>query len=213
MHLGNVYLSKKQYKFSLESYEKAYEISIAIKNYDIIAPSINNMINVYIETQDYEKANEFIKKGLDLFSKENDMKRYGILLSNYSNLLFDQNKFEEAELILKSSEESLKDVDLQQVHGNIQYALGQVYQQKNELELSVFHYIRALKIGEQLGLPELAGDSALNLGYNYGKLNNPQKAKEFYIKSLKQYSLCENPKNKWMVERNLRTMGINPHEI
>ena len=213
MHLGNVYLFKKQYKFSLESYEKAYEISIAIENYDLLAPCINNLINVYIETQDYERANHLIKKGLDLFNKENDMKRYGILLSNYSSLLFNQKKFEEAELILKSSEESLKDVDLQQVHGNIQYGLGQVYQQMNDIEMSVFHYMRALKIGEQLGFPELAGDSALNLGYNYGKLKNPQKGKEFYIKSLKLYSLCENPKNKWMVERNLRAMGINPHEI
>ena len=213
MHLGDVYLFKKQYQFALESYEKAYEISIATQNFNLLAPCINNIIGVYIETQDYEKADSLIKDGLELFNKSNDMKRYGILLSNYSNILFNQKKFKEAELILKSAEESLKEVDIRQVHGNVQYGLGQVYQQMNDIEMSIFHYQRALKIGEQLGFPELAGDSALNLGSNYGKLRNLQKAKEFFVKSYQFYSLCENPKNKWMVERNLRAMGINPHEI
>ena len=126
----------------------------------------NNMGDVYVRHNEYEKAVLEFKKAIKINP------RYAEAYHNLANVYLKMNKNEEA---IKNYEKALSfNPHLWQSYQN----LGSIYFKLEKYDLSLESFQKSIKINDKV--PELH----VNLGIVYLKINNKEKAKEEFKKAL-----------------------------
>lgn len=67
--LGLVYKDKKEYKKSLDAFKKAYQVALPIQNQHELSALLVNLATIYILQDDYDKADESLREGLNIADK------------------------------------------------------------------------------------------------------------------------------------------------
>ena len=83
MHLGHIYFFKNQNQYAKESYAKTFNIAMEIKNYELFASAVNNLLNVHIQNKEYSMAEKIFQKALETYTESDDKIRLAKLKSNY----------------------------------------------------------------------------------------------------------------------------------
>ncbi|WP_367317327.1 tetratricopeptide repeat protein [Vibrio coralliilyticus] len=67
--LGNVKIQRSNLKSSLSYYKTAYEVMTEIGDNFQTTMTLNNIATVYMQSEEWKRANKYIKRALDLYQK------------------------------------------------------------------------------------------------------------------------------------------------
>ncbi|NRF26297.1 GGDEF domain-containing protein [Vibrio coralliilyticus] len=109
--LGNVKIQRSNLKSSLSYYKTAYEVMTEIGDNFQTTMTLNNIATVYMQSEEWKRANKYIKRALDLYQKhgyDNSLFE-AIMYSNASAIYFALGKEERSEkYMLKALKEADK---------------------------------------------------------------------------------------------------------
>ncbi|NRF28594.1 GGDEF domain-containing protein [Vibrio coralliilyticus] len=97
--LGNVKIQRSNLKSSLSYYKTAYEVMTEIGDNFQTTMTLNNIATVYMQSEEWKRANKYIKRALDLYQKhgyDNSLFE-AIMYSNASAIYFALGKEERSE--------------------------------------------------------------------------------------------------------------------
>jgi tetratricopeptide (TPR) repeat protein len=195
-NLGFVYKNQGDIPKALEYYGKGLKISEEMGDKNGIANSLNNFGAIYKGQGDTAKALEYFVKTLKIKEEMGDKNGMAISLNNIGTIYRDQGD------ILKALEYFGKSLRIQEEIGDKRgialalHNIGSIYykrtfvektsaiKQKNYSQALEF-YLRSMKVGKELGFPEIITDNALVLNQIYkatGKYQFALENYELYIK-------------------------------
>lgn len=139
--------------------------------------SIYNNYGVLKEMQkDYDSANFFYEKGLELKVKKQDKLGIPYSLNNIANIHFIKKNYAPAEKILKESLELRKEIkDTYGIAENYTL-LGELFFAKGNYPESIKYYQKALEITDEKQLLDLSQLSYLGLSKNYEAIGDTKQA-------------------------------------
>lgn len=145
-NLGGDNMKMGDYPKSIDDYTKAAEILEKYK--PGVLPSVyGGLAAVYKELLHPEKAIEYYKKAIAAAEKSGDKAAIARQYLNYADLLIKQKKYDEAEAVLKKTEQLVvetKDVIAQALFYQIR---GDIYQYKKQYRLAISDFKAAYNIG------------------------------------------------------------------
>lgn len=182
--IGNIYYSFGDYKEALQYHleaKKAYEKAEDNKG---IAASYSNIGIVQSALGDVESALESYEKTIELAKQTNEMKSIGIA---YNNIATAHEKQEKYTLALEYYERALtifKELNEKASFANTLVGVGDVYRKQEKLNDAMKKYVEARDIQEKEGDNEAMCYTLMGLGDILLSMNRPEKAIEYYQKSL-----------------------------
>jgi len=148
------------------------------------------------------KALEYVWKAVRLAEKRKNYYQLGIFYYSAGNSYFTLGKPDSAiyfyEQALGMEEKAKKkglteDEDFEFLNMQIQMALGAFHQEAGRYDLALFHSIEALKLVEEMGIPDIEASLLCNIALNYQSMSNLQQAEKYLLKSLKIRRELNNP--------------------
>jgi tetratricopeptide (TPR) repeat protein len=164
-NLGMVYIKKKEYTSALNEFNESIGISVRSSYLQNLGITYINKASVYIQLKDFDLADAFAEKAMEIADKINDKlsiaevyKIKGIINRNKNNLLVSENS-------LLTSYRLNKDLKNQLNLAEVSCELGILFKQKGEVDKSNQYLNEALryfkKINSKADIQEL--EKLLNL--------------------------------------------------
>jgi len=185
IELGNTYSDMGNPEKSIELYSEAAEIMRYEEDLQGQAAIYNNIGTVLQEIGRFEKAAEYYRRSLEICEDAGDKKGFGTALGNLGNTFYDLGDFVRAEQNQYRALNISRELEIydNEIHNlinlsNAQNALG-------KLDSAQFHCSLALEKATELNSPQLIWISTLNLGDNYERRGDYQKAIEHYELALR----------------------------
>ena len=182
--LGNVYASMRDYDKAIELYSESLEIMSAEENPEGLAIGYNNIGTILDEVKRFGKAIDYYTRSLDICRQSGNEKGEGTALGNLGNSYYGLGEFEEAESYQQQALAISRKLNLieNEIHNlinlsNAQNALGKLDAAWDNCKL-------ALQKATEMDNPALVWISTLNLGDNYEKRGEYEKAIEYYEQAL-----------------------------
>jgi tetratricopeptide (TPR) repeat protein len=147
-------LSEGNGEEALQSFRKALEIYTKKGLKPEIANCYKQMGNVYTFYEEWDKAEEFYKKAIEL---DKELKNWPSLLENLflvSNLLMDKNELDRSLEYAEEAERVSKKVGDERNQFQSYKQMGQIYERESDLKKAKESFEKAVKIGEKLELQE-----------------------------------------------------------
>ena len=185
------------YSLALEYFVKGLEISEAHQDSKMVAEGYMFVGNTLVQMQNYDKAETYILKALDLFHKLGDKVKSKFTSVNLGLNYVHKKEHEKAIFIfLKTIDYFIHDEKRQQTLSSLYHNLGFAYEMKEEWENAIAFYHKALEI--RLTKKDTYGlaSTYLGLGSVYRKMNQLETALTHLELSLEhlrkvKYKECE----------------------
>ncbi|TFH20158.1 MAG: CHAT domain-containing protein, partial [Bacteroidia bacterium] len=181
---GNVYASMRDYDKAIELYSESAEIMNTEGNLEGQAIGYNNIGTILDEAGRFQKAIDYYTRSLEIYRQVGNNEGIGTALGNLGNSYYGLGEFEESEhyqhLALKISRElNLHENEIHNLINlsNAQNAMG-------KLDSAWYNCNLALQKATEMDNPQLVWISTLNLGDNFEKRGEYQKAIEHYEQAL-----------------------------
>ncbi|MFN5983789.1 MAG: tetratricopeptide repeat protein [Fluviicola sp.] len=167
-------------KVALDAYERAKRI----KDHFLIGEAENLIGNIYWYSGDYSIASEFYFRALKNFEKTNNRKNIAECYRNIGWIYLGQKNFDKAEEYFIRSSRSYKNLNLQYQYMVSLDDLGNLYLTKGDLKKALYCCELSIDIAEKSNENNSLGTTCGTSGSIYLKLNNYDKAEEFFLKSI-----------------------------
>lgn len=141
----------------------------------------------YLAT-DKEKVFEYLNQAIDISKEAN---RPDLLFSSYNNIGLAYHNVSEYDKAIKyfqkalSYKNKLRSDEQRKMIGSTYNNLGRAYSSKDDKDSSLYFYKKSIKSKEQTGQYLSMAKTLSNIGVLYFRLDNYQKAYEYFIESLK----------------------------
>lgn len=153
MNIGNVY----QFEGNVVESEKYYnEALLLFRRYinqgtkEYIPAVLNNLVNIYLVKQDYEKCKALLKESIELRQSLNDLKGLASCYNNFGKVLIEEKKPDEALIYLNKALEIGKQINSKV---ETQYAydkLYRIYKEKGNLSKALEYFEIAKALSDSL---------------------------------------------------------------
>lgn len=164
--LGEVYQKLGDFNGSVASYLKAISIGESNNHLLVLGSAYNGLGITFYLMQDFEQAESYIRKALDVKMKQKDFVYYSIIASNLAALLVHQGKNEEALTLLKNAERVVIQADLQLYLANIYNSIGAIfYQMNNAQDSALYYYEKSIHFAEKFDVQQNIMTGYHNLGH------------------------------------------------
>jgi tetratricopeptide (TPR) repeat protein len=181
--LGLVYRTFGKYSTSIDQLEKGISISIKYGLTAQKAKLYNSIGGVYFETDEKEKGLDYCLRSLKIYKTElpGNVSDICLLSANIGNLLISNQKYTEAEKILREAEELSLGIGNPYISSLIKSGLGICYINKAEFETALKYLKEALVYSKKSG--NLTTEIALtgNIGSVYISLKKFKEAEDLLV--------------------------------
>lgn len=186
-NLVNLYGVQKKHDLAIEYANKALEIYQNLNEPMGIAIAHLNVGNTYNEKGDYKKAMEGYVSATKIFEEINVPRGVQACVLGMAAVLEKQLLFEEAkEYLRKSLDMSIRlnsKKNIAHSYNNIAKLI--LKQDSTQIDSSLFYYQKALEIYEEIGDEEGISRGLSNVGTNYWKKGNYEKAVPYLEKAIR----------------------------
>lgn len=166
----------------------------------LMAPAYNDLANLYHSQGDFKEAEKYYKQAVDTYTKlYADNPRTAITMANFSMLLRDQGKFEEAKQYQETALGIVEDKDGQY---NIDIALGNGNLSEINMRQGNFHAADSLAKLSLTMLREIFGDlhpyvarTKVVLGMNHYYLEKFSEAEHYFLEAKDEYRQVYPPEH------------------
>lgn len=202
---GELYQKKSDFQLSIANYLKAIDLGKQNNFLPILASAYNGLGITYYMMQDYEQAEVYIRKALDVKMKQKDYVYYAIIASNLAALLVFEGKNEEALKLLKKSENVVLQAKLPEYLPNIYNSIGAIYyQMKNAPDSALHYYQKSIALAETYKVQQ-------NMVTGYHNLGHLQLEKKQFDSALQNLKIAEklatSMKSAPLILRTAQTLG------
>jgi tetratricopeptide (TPR) repeat protein len=181
--LGLVYRTFGKYPISIDHLEKGINISIKYGLTTQKAKLYNSIGGVYFEIDEKEKGLDYCLRSLKIYKTElpGNVSDICLLSANIGNLLISNQKYTEAEKILREAEELSLGIGNPYISSLIKSGLGICYINKAEFETALKYLKQALAYSKKSG--NLTTEIALtgNIGSVYISLKQFKEAEDLLV--------------------------------
>ncbi len=181
--LGNIYSSIGDHKKSIEynkkviAYHKASDSHVNYQKDHLMSVAYANIANSYLNLKNYPASASYSEKALALAKKTGDKINISLILSKLAFAKLAQNKYDEAESLLK---EALSLSTDERAIAQANLMLGNLYQQKKESQKAEYYAYQALATGKKTNDLELQKKVYSLLYWIFNETKNFEKALEIY---------------------------------
>lgn len=181
--LGNIYSSIGDHKKSIEynkkviAYHKASDSHVNYQKDHLMSVANANIANSYLNLKNYSASASYSEKALALAKKTGDKINISLILSKLAFAKLAQNKYDEAESLLK---EALSLSTDERAIAQANLMLGNLYQQKKESQKAEYYAYQALATGKKTNDLELQKKVYSLLYWIFNETKNFEKALEIY---------------------------------
>ena len=189
--LGNIFSGLRDSENSIFYHNKAKRIFIDLREWDQFGSSCYNIALMFNGLLDYSQADLALQEGLNLIDSlvfEKKMQLLTMACKNYSDIgepgqaMYYNNW---ANDLLKKNVENISKADLDYHKYEIYYNYGLLFKEKEKFKEAEKYYHRALEINKKsLGDRRQFAVLYQKFGRLYLDWNKPEKAKEYYLKSI-----------------------------
>jgi len=159
----------------------------------------------WLALSDYEKANQFLQKSLDIFERLNLRIEVAFCLRNQGLVTFRLGKFEEAKKYLQMSRTMSAEIGDRLGTASAINSLGHVAYHLGEYGEAKRLYSESLTISRELGDRQGISKYLLNLGNVAQRLGEHEVARTHYLESL---SISEDIGEEWGMAHALNNLGL-----
>jgi two-component system, NarL family, sensor histidine kinase UhpB len=191
-----IHNQKSEYQDELKNYEKCLESVEKFKlNQYLREASLANIGLAYRNLGNKDKAMEFALKAIEIQEKNDfpikflDAGPYGLIAGVLKGYKKPKEALKYAE---KALEVSLKKKDIQTI-GIQENRLGNIYDDMNQEEEALKHYLIGLEYARKANYLLLQTDLLSNVGRTYANLGNPKKGEPFLLENEKICRQLESP--------------------
>ena len=150
-NIGKIYFEEKDYKKSVEFFEKTLQLAIQIQYSEMIALALAHLSKINCEVQEFEVASGFADRASELLEDMGDINAKSINLLNYAKLAHHADDFETAIRHLKAGIKISQKVKNEDVEIECLKFLSEVYEEKKDFENAfIFKKLYAEKQAEYL---------------------------------------------------------------
>ncbi len=185
INLANINYLYKNSEKSLELYFQALKICYENqKETEIeISTIFNNIATIYYDRAELQKAEDYWKKSLDVFIK-NDLFYYqAIIYNNLFELKFKQNNISLGEKYLQMAEKIFDRYEYLESQKNLHLTAYELYKHRSDFEKALFHYEKSMEISrkiEDIELKRIIED--INARYTLDSIKTELKSQALIIK-------------------------------
>ncbi|KQM77159.1 hypothetical protein ASE74_18040 [Pedobacter sp. Leaf216] len=203
-NIGLVYIEIGDYAKAIEHFEKAISLHEKLKNNMGIIPSLGNIGNLYNRQKNYQKAIFYAAKSAKLADSLGDKVSFARETGNMASYYSQMGQYD------LSLNYSLKAIALNKVLGNTKsmgYNMQNAaagYEKKGDLAQAKLYGLGALKIGQDLKIPEIQRDASEGLSKLYEKLKLPDSALFYY----KNYAMFKDSVDNSKKRDEIARLGI-----
>ena len=172
--LHNLGVSLRKLDFNDESYRyylQALNLAQASHNNKMIAYIYNGIGNVYVNTEEYDKALFFFKKAYDMEKVNNNLRGQDYNIVNIGEVFIYQNKLDSASVYLNKALDLEKIIYKPKDLGIIYNLLGQLNKRKKEFIKSIYYYEQSIPPLKQKNIQRYIANSLINMGNCKMELN------------------------------------------
>ncbi|MDH5403621.1 MAG: tetratricopeptide repeat protein [Candidatus Heimdallarchaeota archaeon] len=202
--LGNIYREKFQFQKSLTYYNKFLKLQDN-KNKLAIAKTNNNIGITYWYRGLYDKAIEFYKNSIQLFSSLNEINELGSVMNNLGILYYSLGDMNEALNYLVRSMELFRSTSNKQKIAFNLISIGNVYHSNGNIESAKQYYENSLELLNETKSNTDIATALNNIGISYKFQGELDIALEYYINSL---NLFEKEKNTFGTAQAQNNIGV-----
>ncbi|HIE44874.1 MAG TPA: LuxR family transcriptional regulator [Flavobacteriaceae bacterium] len=182
--LGVTYRKLNLEKEAFENYLQGLKLSKQFNNARGVSIALNGIGNVFLNTEQYDKALHFFKRALKIEIEEQNSRGQEYGFANIGEVYLIKQKYDSAYYYFdKSLQISLKKPRKESVA--IKYTLlGKLYQKKGEYQKSIDEYKKALPNLKKYKNTRYLSKTFINIGYDKLYLNQYDKAYSHIINGL-----------------------------
>jgi CHAT domain-containing protein/tetratricopeptide (TPR) repeat protein len=125
-------------------YRKALGLAIENKNTFVEAIILNNIGSSYLAQNKINNALFYLKESLKRGKNEISLDYISDTMINIGDIYFDMHKYYEAEHYYKKAIKLLKNEKIPKVSWGAQYGLGRCFEKKNNINLAIYNYKKAI---------------------------------------------------------------------
>ncbi|MDJ0800805.1 MAG: tetratricopeptide repeat protein [Calothrix sp. MO_167.B12] len=206
--LGNLLQSQDKLEEAQQAFERRVAIAEALNDKSSLAIGLNCLGGVLQQQGKLEQAQQTFERGIEIAEALNDKSsRYAWILHNLGRIWKSKGEFEEAELILKKSQEIFEEEKNLPDLAKVMNTLGSVLekQQKWDEAEKILRqsYDLAFKLGDKLGQAIIANSLGQIMAHQGGEKNF--KLSEMYFR--KSIKLGQELDNKYHLAKAHTAMG------
>jgi serine phosphatase RsbU (regulator of sigma subunit)/tetratricopeptide (TPR) repeat protein len=201
-NLSIIYTEQGQYEKSLQYLFLGLKLADKFSKPVQKAMLLTNVGGVYQRQGLHDKALLYYKQGLAIYRSEYDNTGVAGVLNNIANIYSDQGRMEKAIAFLEQSIRIKEKTLDKSALGAGYISLGNAYYKMNDLKKAEENCLHALKIGKELGFPELIQNSANILQQVYAGFGNYSEAFAMSQLYMKMRDSILNTENKNLLLKN-----------
>ncbi len=148
--IGVVFQHQKKYAMALDYFTKSLNLSDELKNLPVKARVLTDLGLYYFELEDYKMSAGYQEKALQIRRELNIPNGMVTNMEHLSELYFRENKPDEAVSMLLEALKIAEEIKVKPKMFQIHLMLSGIYQSKNELVKSLFHYKIFYSIREEV---------------------------------------------------------------
>ncbi len=180
---------------AFDNYFKSLKLAEQINDKKGITIALNGMGNVFLNTEQYDKALHYLKKALTIETEVENPRGQEYGLANVGEVFLYKKQYDSAyHYFSKSLELSLKNPRKESTAIKYNF-FGLLYQKKGEFEKSIGFYQKAIPDLVKYRNTRYHSNSLINIGINQLKLNQFDKAKENISLGLKKAKRVKSKEN------------------
>ncbi|HJW28080.1 MAG TPA: tetratricopeptide repeat protein, partial [Saprospiraceae bacterium] len=148
--LGKVYLMQKKYNEAKASFEQAMQVANGYQHPLSVSNSLTELGNYYFAIGHYAEAEDYHRRSLEVREQH---KLIGGAVTNcirLGEIYIQQFKPEEAITIIEKGMKLAEQIQVKPKMYQLELLLSEIYQRKNDLVKSLFHYKRFHEFREQV---------------------------------------------------------------
>ena len=151
INLGIIYLEQNLYVKSLEIYHEAKKSLEKQGLKPQLAALYNNMSAAYIETEDYEKASEYLELSLSISQELNNEIGEAICIDGFGAMNFKQGNYHEAIKLHQTAILKLEEYEVVSYLPSAYLGLGKTYLELGEANKALLSLMKGLQIALKSG--------------------------------------------------------------
>ncbi len=200
--IHNLSVALRKLNFDKEAYKHyimALDLAKKTKDSAQIAMIYNGIGNVYVNTEEYEKALYYFKKSYEIELKKKNLIGQDYNLANIGEVFMLKNQMDSARYYLNKTLELEKLIYEKDKLGVIYNLMGQLYKREGDCKKSISYYDQAIPLLKKRNIKRYLANTYINKGICLTNLGKYQEGKKYInegmelakdIKSVENISLA-----------------------
>ena len=184
VNMASAYQNLGDKSNTFKNYLEGLRFAEATKDSIFITITLNNLGDTYNSYGEYEKAEYYLNRALEIALKKNYRSNLLRIYSNLANVNTNQEEFEEALQWFEKALELNEEVRPNTPPFQITYNMGRMYSRQKNFQKAKEYFERSLEYCKQLNIPQGLYYNYYGLGDLYLNFSTPYAALGWYDKAL-----------------------------